>query len=622
MTFLRTLLPGIGILLSLSLSAQNNLPIPRNLQKSFDKGFRDVAGAPGSKYWQNTADYDIQVSFDPATRVITGTETIRYVNNSPDTLRQINYILYPNLYKKGAQRLMTVEAADLTDGMEISRLQIGDQVINNAGKRANGTNLPVFLQKPLMPGQSVQCSAAFSYTLNGGSHIRTGMVEEGAYFMAYFFPRIAVYDDVDGWNRNQYLGTQEFYNDFCNFNLAVTVPKDYLVWATGDLLNCNEVLAPKFCDRLAQAKRSDAVISVIDTVDLKLGGISAQNATNTFKFKALDVTDLAVGISNHYIWKSCSLVVDSLTMRRSRVDAVFNPKHRDYYEVVDFARKTLESMSFRFPRWPYPYPHETVFDGLDQMEYPMMVNDNPMEDRAECIELTDHEIMHTMFPFYMGINETKYGWMDEGWATIGEWLISSMIDPSIVDEYGVERYESVAGTEVDLPITTLTTMQNGAAMFINSYPKPAMAYLFSMDMLGEGFYKGLHHYISQWHGKHPTPPDFFNCMNTGSGVNLNWYWKKWFYDGGVPDLAISTVSDQKKKKRITVECKGTLPVPVDLTVTFADGSEQKIHRSAAVWEKGNKTVDVEFVSEKTIKKIELGSTYVPDVDKKDNVLNR
>jgi len=388
------------------------------------------------------------------------------------------------------------------------------------------------------------------------------------------------------------------------------------------LLNCNEVLAPKFCDRLAQAERSDAVISVIDTNDLKLGGISAQNATNTFKFKALDVTDVAVGISNHYIWKSCSLVVDSLTMRRSRVDAVFNPKHRDYYEVVHFARKTLESMSFRFPRWPYPYQHETVFDGLDQMEYPMMVNDNPLEDRAESIELTDHEIMHTMFPFYMGINETKYGWMDEGWATIGEWLISPMIDPSIIDDYGIARYESVAGTEVDLPITTLTTMQNGAAMFINSYPKPGMAYLFSMDILGDKFYKGLHHYIRQWHGKHPTPPDFFNCMNTGSGVNLNWFWKKWFYDGGVPDLAISTVSDQKKKKRITVECKGTLPLPVDLTVTFADGSEQKIHRSAAVWEKGNKTVEVEFVSEKTIKKIELGSTYVPDVDKKDNVLNR
>ncbi|MEI6410147.1 MAG: M1 family metallopeptidase [Bacteroidota bacterium] len=622
MTFLRTLLPGIGILLSLSLSAQNNLPIPRNLQKSFDKGIRDAAGAPGSKYWQNTADYDIQVSFDPATRLISGTETIRYVNNSPDTLRQINYIIYPNLYKKGAQRLMTVEAADLTDGMEISRLQIGDQVINNAGKRANGTNLPVFLQKPLMPGQSVQCSAAFSYTLNGGSHIRTGMVEEGAYFIAYFFPRIAVYDDVDGWNRNQYLGTQEFYNDFCNFNVAITVPKDFLVWATGDLLNCNEVFAPKFCERLAQAERSDAVISVIDTSDLKLGGVSAQNATNTFKFKALDVTDIAVGISNHYIWKSCSLVVDSLTMRRSRVDAVFNPKHRDYYEVVHFARKTLESMSFRFPRWPYPYQHETVFDGLDQMEYPMMVNDNPLEDRAESIELTDHEIMHTMFPFYMGINETKYGWMDEGWATIGEWLISPMIDPSIIDEYGIARYESVAGTEVDLPITTLTTMENGPAMFINSYPKPGMAYLFSMDILGDKFYKGLHHYIRQWHGKHPTPPDFFNCMNTGSGVNLNWFWKKWFYDGGVPNLAISTVSDQKKKKRITVECKGTLPLPVDLTVTFADGSEQKIHRSAAVWEMGNKTVEVEFVSEKTIKKIELGSTYVPDIDKKDNVVNR
>jgi aminopeptidase N len=273
-------------------------------------------------------------------------------------------------------------------------------------------------------------------------------------------------------------------------------------------------------------------------------------------------------------------------------------------------------MSYAFPKWPYPYSHETVFDGLDQMEYPMMVNDNPVEDRAESIELTDHEIFHTMFPFYMGINETKYGWMDEGWATIGEWLISPMIDTSLVDEYGIAAVEKTAGTEIDMPITTLTTQEYGTSMFINSYPKPAMGYLFVKDMLGDAlFYKGLHNYFRNWNGKHPIPYDFFNSMNEGSGKNINWFWKRWFFDNGVPDLAIAKVAG----KQITITMKGTKPVPVDITITYMDNSTEKIHRSIAVWEKGSTSVQVNVTASKKIKTVQLGSTYIPDVNKKDNV---
>jgi hypothetical protein len=219
------------------------------------------------------------------------------------------------------------------------------------------------------------------------------------------------------------------------------------------------------------------------------------------------------------MWYASSLVVDPSTQRRARVDAIFNPAHHDYFRVIDFARRTVELMSYTFPAWPYPYPHETVFDGLDQMEYPMMVNDNPLEDRADEIELTDHEIFHTMFPFYMGINETKYGWMDEGWATIGEWLLSTIIDSTIEpDDYGMDAYDYSANYDFDLPITTLSSQQNSDSYFLNSYVKPAMGYLYVKDMLGdELFKKALHYYIQQWHGKHPMPLDFFNCMNAGSG---------------------------------------------------------------------------------------------------------
>ena len=603
--------------LTIECTGQNPLPVPYNLKTTYEKGTRNIDGTPGKNYWQNNANYTISIKFDPATRILSGSETITYINNSPDSLKEIIFKLYPNLYKKGSPRLMKINDADASDGMKIEQLSVDNTEQEVSKLRIDATNMTVRI-KPLASHQQVQFKIKFSYTLNKTSHIRTGQVDEGAFFIAYFFPRIAVYDDIDGWNRNPYLGTQEFYNDFCNFKTSITVPANYLVWATGDLKNCSDVLTEKYCNRIKLAEKNDAIIDIIDTNDVKQGNITT-NTTNTWLFESNNVSDVAVAISNHYVWQSSSLVVDAATGRRTRVDAVFNPVHNDYYFVEADARKTVEAMSYRFPKWPYPYNHETVFDGLDQMEYPMMVNDNPLEPRSESIELTDHEIFHTMFPFYMGINETKYGWMDEGWATIGEWLISPMIDTTIVDEYGMAAVNQTAGTEIDLPITTLTTQITGTTNFINSYPKPALGYLYAKDMLGDDlFYKGLHNYFRNWNSKHPMPFDFFYSMNTGSGKNLDWFWKRWFFDGGIPDLAIGKVTG----KQIIIESKGEKPVPVDLTILLADGSTEKIHRTAAVWEKGNKTITVSVSSNKAIKKITLGSTYVPDKNKKDNVLEK
>ncbi|MCB9315490.1 MAG: M1 family metallopeptidase [Lewinellaceae bacterium] len=601
------------------LRAQQPLPIARNIQTAFEKNTRSHSGQPGKNYWQNTADYDLKINFNPATRLVGGTADMVYTNNSPDTLSSIHFKLYPNLYQSGSMRLAAFKAADIGDGVTLEKIRVNgtEKPVKQARIRGTEMFLPV---PPLLPNGQIHIAIDFSYYLNEGSHMRTGAIDQGAYFVAYFFPRIAVYDDVDGWNTNPYLGTQEFYNDFCNFKAAITVPKDYLVWATGDLKNCHDVLNPAYCQRLAAAETEDAQVNIVDSSDLRFGKITLDRPVNTFEFEATNVTDFVFATSNHYMWQSTSLVVDSTTGRRTRVDAVFNPAHKDYFRVLSDARATVAAMSFRFPKWPFPYAHETVFDGLDQMEYPMMVNDNPVEDVAESIELTDHEIFHTMFPFYMGTNETKYGWMDEGWATIGEWLISPMIDPSIVDTYGVGPYERSAGTEGDLPITTLSTQLSGVGFFTNSYPKPAMGYLYVKDLLGDDlFHKALHHYIRTWQGKHPLPWDFFNCMNAGAGQNLNWFWKAWFFDNGVPDLAIQMVQPTGRKKRISVALKGSKPLPIDLTVTYADGSTEKIHRSIGVWENGAQVADIPVSSKNDIVKVELSDPHVPDVDRSDNV---
>jgi hypothetical protein len=609
----------IPLFIGLNCFAQSPLPVPVNLQATYANGTRTLAGAPGKNYWQNKADYTLKINFNPQTRLLNGTVSIDYVNNSPDSLKEIIFKLYPNLYKKGAIRNMPVMPDDITDGVQIQQLSINNQAQAESQWIIDGTEMTVKIT-PLAPKQTLHFDIAYAYTLNKTSHIRTGQVDTGAFFIAYFFPRIAVYDDIDGWNRHHYNGIQEFYNDFCHFNAEITVPGNYEVWATGNLKNVNEVYTDKFAKRIYDATTADKITDIITPGDLKAGGITQNKTSNTWKFEADSVTDLAFAASNHYLWKSTSLVADPATHRRVRVDAVFNPEHKGYFEVINYARKTVEAMSYTFPAWPYPFPHETVFDGLDQMEYPMMVNDAPYEKPEDDIELTDHEIFHSMFPFYMGINETKYGWMDEGWATIGEWTISPIIDPAITDLYAVNDYERTAGKEEDAAIMTLSTQLEGIAYETNSYPKPALGYRYVKDMLGDAlFTKALHYYIAQWHGKHPMPYDFFNCINTGSGINLNWFWKSWFFDNGVPDQGISKVNILKRQYTVTISNIGTKPIPVDLIVYYSDGSTQALHQSVACWKNGNKTTTLAFTAKKRVQKLVLGNGYDPDVDRSNNV---
>ena len=610
------------LLLALTYSAgqaQTALPMPRNLRATYEKGTRSPTGQPGPQYWQNTADYLIKVNFDPATRRLSGTVRINYQNNSPDSLGQLWFKLYPNIYQKGAPRSGKFAAEDLSDGVKIAQLSINGQAIDPGQLQIDNTNMVVPLRRAIGAHQAAQVMVTYSYILNKGSHQRTGEVEPGAAFVAYFFPRLAVYDDIDGWNRIAYTGGPEFYNDFGHFTADITVPRNFLVWATGDLTNADKVLTKKYLARLRTAEQQDGIISIIDRAEARRHDATAPNAFNTWHFEAQDVTDFAFATADHYVWDATSLVVDPATQRRTRVDAVYNPRHEDFREVAKFGRKTVEAMSYVFPHWPYPYAHETVFDGLDQMEYPMMVNDNPTPTREASIELTDHEIFHTMFPFYMGINETKYGWMDEGWATIGEWLISPLIQPGLADDYGVAAYARAAATEDDLPIVTLTTQQTGAPFFLNSYPKPGLGYLYVRDMLGEElFTKALHTYINRWHGKHPMPYDFFYSMNAGAGQNLDWFWRRWFFEGGYPDLAITSVArSADQPASITVTNRGGKPVPVDLTVTFDNGAEEKIHRSIAVWQNAS-TVTVPVRNGRPIQKVTLGSLYAPDSYPADN----
>ncbi|HEY6160987.1 MAG TPA: peptidase, partial [Bacteroidia bacterium] len=391
--------------------------LPSNIKSAYEKGTRSPDGSPGKNYWQNSGDYELKIKFDPATRLLDGSEVITYYNNSPDTLHQLLFRLYPNYYKKNELRDQVVRYEDENEGVIIDKLVIGGEEMDTAARAHrvvfNNTNMSVFC-KSIFPKQKVKAEVKWHYTLNKGSHQRTGQVDAGAFFIAYCFPRVAVYDDVQGWDESVYMGVNEPYFDFGNFNAEVTVPKDYVVWGTGVLQNPETVLAPNILERYKASLTSDSVSLVVGMEDLAKNAVTAKNAWNTWVFRAEDVPDFSFAISDHYVWQSVSTVVDPSTKRRTVINTAFNPEHTDFFDVNFFSRRTVEVMSNDFPGVPYPYPHITVFDGLDQMEYPMMVNDNPLESKAETVELTDHEIFHTFFPFYMGINQTKYAWMDEG----------------------------------------------------------------------------------------------------------------------------------------------------------------------------------------------------------------
>lgn len=595
------------------------LPLTRSFEKAYLRQTRNIQGTPGRLYWQNTANYTLKIKFNPASRQLTGIVDLNYTNNSPDTLKTLLFKLYPNLYKTDAVRNQYIAAADMTTGVHMNSLTIDHNKIDSTQLLIRETNMRV-TGKPVLPGQQVHIQLNYNYTLNKSSFIRTGQVDSGAFFIAYFFPRIAVYDDIDGWNKYPYAGKEEFYNDYGDFRAEITVPGDYRIWATGELKNAKDVYEPKILQRIDQAEKNDAVIDIITDEDLQKG---QDDTMKTWKFEADHVIDFAFAISNHYLWKSTSVLVDSVTKRRTRVDAVFNPGHEAYLPVIGYARKTVALISHYFPKVPFPYSHETIFDGLDAMEYPMMVNNLPFSDKKQAIQLTAHEIFHTLFPFYVGTNETKYSFMDEGWATMAELYLSPEIDTALAIDYDLSSFNNSAGTAEEVPVMTLTTQLYGRdARYTEKDLKPALAMLYLKEMLGDKlFLHAMHYYMDNWKGKHPSPYDFFYSMNTGSGIDLNWFWKNWFFEKNVPDLAIGEIIHHKLNYTIPISSPGSLAVPIHLIITYTDGSRQTIRRNISCWMKGNKLVKLYIKAKMPIKELVLGNTSDVDIHPENNNKN-
>ncbi len=616
-TFLSTLLAFI-----LLQANSQELYMPRDIKLAYDKGTRAMDGRPGKNYWQNFGRYHINVTVAPPNRDVKGTEQITYINNSPDTLKVLNMKLIMNIHRPGAARLRGTGEDYLTEGIQIDTFKVDGKAKNWNNKRASRTNQGIALFKPLLPHDSVKLDIAWHFQLAKGGG-REGAIDSTSFYLAYFYPRVAVYDDYNGWDGIEFVDAMEFYNDFNDYTLNVTVPKNFIVWATGTLQNPKQVLQPEYADRLEKSMTSDSTIHIATPKDLADRHITAQNAINTWTWKANDISDMAVGISDHYDWDAASVVVDDAANRRASMQAAFLDKSEDFHHSVQFGRNALGWFSHNWPGIPYPFPKMTAFQGFADMEYPMMVNDSHNANLAFSQLVQDHEIAHTYFPFYMGINESRYAYMDEGWATTYELLIGRVEAGTakaneFYKEFRVNEWIHNRSTSEDLPIITPSSELRGG-YGNNAYGKPSLSYLALKDMLGDDlFKKALHTYMSNWHGKHPIPWDYFNSMNSGSGKNLNWFFNNWFFTNYYDDLALKNVAKTAGGYKVEVQNIGGFVIPFDIKLTYTDGTSESFHQTPAVWEKDQKRTSINIKSSKTVKTAVLDNGIFMDANENNN----
>ncbi len=600
--------------------------IPLNMEKAYQNGTRSLDGKPGSNYWINQAKYDIDVQLEPATRLIVGHESILYTNNSPDTLSEVVIRLYQDIRRLGNQRDWPVDSADINHGTHISLFKINEQTIDisagNTDVQRQGTNLIVLLPEPLPPAGKISLEIDWQYNVTHISNLRHGTYDSTSFFIGYWYPQIAVYDDIDGWDMYNYTGLQEFYNDFSDFDVRITVPQHFVVWATGRLQNSHELFGKEMYLRYRSAFASDSVIHIIRQEDLQRGDFLKAGQTHSWHFKAHHVPDFAFAASDHYLWDMTSLNVEK--GRRVLISAAYKKKSEDFTSVDSIARESIAFYSQELPGVPFPYPSLTVFNGRGGMEYPMMVNDGSSKRWASTVHVTSHEICHTYFPFYMGTNERKYAWMDEGWATMLPFEIQNRLAPKYDPiARNVKRYVQVAGSELDIPMIAPTIIY-GSNSFRPSYRnaaynRPGTAYYLLQGLLGkELFTKALQEYIRRWNGRHPIPYDFFFTFNDVAGEDLSWFWKPWFYEFGYPDLRIRDVVKNNGQNFILIDKVGNLPVPVELTVTFEDSSKQTISHSIRVWQNGQERISLPLPDNKKILSIDLGNAHIPDARPADN----
>ena len=625
--------------LATPLSAQERALVPLEvipppaLRRAIERGTRTETGAPGERYWQQRADYDIRVTVDPATRLLRGHETITYTNHSPDTLAAVVLHLYQNLFAEGMPRGRPVP---ITGGMTVESVAIDGAPLAMEGSQApvriQGTVMAVRLPQRLAPGGSATFTIDWRFTIPEGEGVpRMGMVDSTTGQIAQWYPQIAVYDDLTGWDRRPYLVNGEFYLQYGTFDLAVTVPAGTIVAATGTLQNPEEVLPAAIRDRLASAEGSDATVHVVTEADFGPGAATLGQAgeTLTWRFHAEDVRDAAFAFGDHYLWDASSGVVDPASGRRTLVHALYRPSATTWIESARMTKDAIETFSANV--YPYAYPQITSSEGLvGGMEYPMIVFVRNFPNESITDRVIAHELGHEWFPMMVGSDETSFAWMDEGVNTFITIFAAEHYDPQSTERNEVREAYRQYGRTTNLHAISMMDAPDaiaagGGQVGITGYRQPGSALLGLREVLGEEtFDRALTEYTRRWLFKHPSPWDFFATFEDVAGRDLDWFWVPWFFGPGIHDFAIEDVEVHamggKNHIVATVRNEGTVLMPVRLAVTTAGGEIVAVETPVERWFDGKRGIAVEATVDGEVASVALDPEGLfADVDPSDDV---
>jgi len=588
----------------------------RNYEKALANRTRSIDGQAGEIYWQNTSTYNINVKIYPISGRLKAYQTITYTNNSPYRLSYVCFNVFQNLYKKGSTRIVPIASSDVHYGVRIAKIKVNNKILKSANIRKEATLMYLKLDKDIQPGATTTFSMYWTVNIPKKSFIRMCKYSNQSLFIANWFPKLAVYDDIEGWNEYAYNGLSEFYNDYSNYNVEIEVPENYIVQATGELQNAKRVLHTQINKRLDKAKKADYNIIITTARDRRI----TKRGKQIWKFKANEVSDFAFAVSKDRIWQASSVKIKD-TDRRILVDAIYDKTDKNFEQVINIAKKTIKYMAEEMPGISYPYSHITLFSGHGKAEYPMIINNASDKKSNRTIYLTTHEIMHSIFPVWVGISETKYAWFDEGFTLVFAEDLQERLNinanPSRYWQYMAEK--KYANNEREPVLMTPSHYLDPKVYAALSNGKSGMALRLFQDYLGKDTFRSLmYSFINLWKNSHPSPYDFFAFTNDFFDTNLDWFWRKWFFEYAKADLSIKELFYNEDSYSITIENLGGLPLPVELLIEYTDGSTETISNKMDIWKTGNRTLSINHITDKEIKKVVLGNKLIPDINKNNN----
>ncbi len=568
--------------------------------------YRSASGEPGPKYWQNRADYRINATLDTLRHRVTGDVEITYTNNSPDNLKFLWLQVDQNIYRQDSRGSATTTQAGgrwanprFTDGQALKSISVDvDGKKYTPEYTVTDTRLQLWLNQPLKAaGSRAKVTMNFEFTIPERGTDRMGQLSTKngiVYEVAQWFPRMCVYDDIQGWNTLPYLGAGEFYLEYGDFDVNITTPSNLIVVGSGQLLNEKEVLTPTQQTRLNTARGSDNTVllrSVDEVADPKS---RPSGKSLTWKFRLENARDVAWAASRSFIWDAARINLPSgkkaLAMSVYPAESV---KKDGWQRSTEMVKASIEYYSKRLFEYPYPAAIN-VAGAVGGMEYPGIVFCGYSASGAGLWGVTDHELGHIWFPMIVGSNERKYAWMDEGFNTFINIHSTKSFNGGEFHTYpsGAGELASYVFTkDADALFTTPDVVQQ-LNLGVAAYDKPGMMlYTLRQVVLGEQrFDKAFAEYISRWAYKHPTPYDFFHTMENVSGEDLSWFWRGWVFQNWQLDVAVKDVKYNEGKPEngasVSIENLGQMVMPVPVLIKEASGKEHRFQLPVEVWQRG------------------------------------